>query len=274
MTRKAKKSDIIRDFCTELRLRAIAEHFEELEKTATDYEDFLYQLLSYESEAAEKKLVESRIRCAGFPCRKYLEDLEIEKLPVGIQRALPEISTLRFIEQGQNLIFVGNPGTGKTHTAIGLGIKACQRGYRVLFTTIPLLITELKECRNERRLSAFQKRFSKYDLVIADELGYLTFDREGSELLFTCLSSRSLEKSIIITSNLTFERWSEIFGDAAVTGAMVDRLTYGAKLIDAEGPSYRLLQTLRTNGIDSIDQLHEEDEAAKALVADAEGSVA
>jgi len=168
---------------------------------------------------------------------------------------LPEISTLKFIEQGRNLIFIGNPGTGKTHTAIGLGIKACEMGYRVLFTSVPLLVTMLKEHNNKSQLQAFQRRFVRYDLVIADELGYISFDHEGSDLLFTCLSLRSSEKSIIVTSNLTFERWNEVFGDAAQTGAMVDRLTYGAKLINAEGTSFRLLQTLAENGIESLEQL-------------------
>jgi len=120
-----KKSDRIKDLCGKLRLKAIADNFEELEGSAGDYEDFLYQLLSLESDAADDRLVESRIRAARFPSRKYLDDLIVDKLPVGIQRALPEISTLNFIDQGKNLIFVGNPGTGKTHTAIGLGIKAC-----------------------------------------------------------------------------------------------------------------------------------------------------
>jgi len=262
MSRTQKKSDIIKDFCRQLRLPAIAEHFEELEGSASDYEDFLWQLLALETEDKDNRQAESRIKTAHFPYKKYLEDLETEYLPVSLQRLLPELATLNFIDQGQNLIFVGNPGTGKTHTAIGLGIKACQQGYRVLFTTVPLLVTELKEHNNERRLKAFQKRFARYDLVIADELGYISFDREGADLLFTCLSLRSMNKSIIITSNLTFERWSEIFGDPAITGAMVDRLTFGAKLIDMTGSSYRLRSTLKENGIEDINQVAAEMEAA------------
>ena len=139
----------------------------------------------------------------------------------------------------------GNPGTGKTHTAIGLGIKACEQGYRVLYTTIPYLVIELKESNSKQKLRTYQKRFEKYDLIIADELGYISFDREAADLLL-----RASQKSTIITSNLTFERWDEIFGDAAITSAIVDRLTYKAYLIDMEGDSYRLRETLRNNGTD------------------------
>lgn len=139
---------------------------------------------------------------------------------------------------------------GKTHTAIGLGIKACEQGYRVLYTTIPYLVTELKESNSKQKLRTYQKRFEKYDLIIADEFGYISFDREATDLLFTVLSLRASQKSTIITSNPTFERWDEIFEDAAITSAIVDRLTYKAYLIDMEGDSYRLRETLRNNGTD------------------------
>ena len=129
---------------------------------------------------------------------------------------IPELCSLDFIREGKNIIMTGNPGTGKTHTAIGLGIKACEQGYRVLYTTIPYLVTELKESNSKQKLRAYQKRFEKYDLIIADELGYISFDREAADLLFTVLSLRASQKSTIITSNLTFERWDEIFGDAAM----------------------------------------------------------
>lgn len=121
--------------------------------------------------------------------------------------------TLEFIETGQNIILAGNPGTGKTHISIGLGIKACEAGKKVLFTTVPLLVNQLKESRSEKTLRSFENRFEKYDLVIADELGYISFDKEGSELLFTYLSLRAGRKSTIVTTNLSFERWNEIFKD-------------------------------------------------------------
>ena len=176
--------------------------------------------------------------------------MELDCIPKALRKRLKELRTLEFIEKGQNIIMTGNPGTGKTHTAIGLGLAACEAGYRVLFTTVPYLVTELKESNDRQKLRAYERRFEKYDLVIADELGYISFDREGADLLFSNLSLRAATKSTIITSNLTFDRWDEVFGDAAITSAMVDRLTYKAILIDMEGDSYRLRETLRNNGED------------------------
>ena len=254
---KAKINEEIKEYCKLLKLKGMAQNFEELEKDADDYEDFLHKLLTCELAEAEKRARENRIRSARFPYRKYLEDLELDCLPNTMQKKLPELATLDFIQKGQNLIMTGNPGTGKSHTAIGLGMKACEQGYRVLYTTIPYLVTELKECNDAKKLRSYEKRFEKYDLVIADELGYISFDREGADLLFSNLSLRASQKSTIITSNLTFERWDEVFGDAAITSALVDRLTYKAILVDMEGDSYRLRETLRTNGA-TFDHVKEE----------------
>ena len=127
--------------------------------------------------------------------------------------------------------------------ATGLGIKACLEGYRVFFTTVPLLINQLKKARGASTLRSFELRFEKYDLVIADELGYISFDRQGSELLFTNLSLRAGRKSTIITTNLSFERWDEIFLDPVITAAMIDRLTYKSYMVNMNGPSYRMKET-------------------------------
>lgn len=244
-----KLREEIENCCKTLGLRRIGGAYEEKAVTAGSYEEYLRDLLLIEVEEASNRGVQNRIRRAKFPCRKYLEDLETGCLPPTLRKKLPELSGLGFIEAGSNVIMTGNPGTGKTHTAIGLGIKACEAGYKVLFTTVPLLVTQLKECNSARTLQSFQNRFIKYDLVIVDELGYISFDREGSDLLFTVLSQRSLNKSVIVTSNLTFERWSEVFKDPAITNAMVDRLTFKAILIDMEGESYRLRETMRMNGM-------------------------
>lgn len=225
------------------------DNFEEAGKDVGGYEEYLHRLLTLEFQHNEEQAKLRRIRSAKFPCRKYLEDLELDCLPEGMRKRLPELATLEFIRNGQNVILTGNPGTGKTHIAIGLGLKACEQGYRVLYTTVPYLVTELKECNSAKKLRTFERRFEKYDLVIADELGYISFDREGADLLFSNLSLRASQKSTIITSNLTFERWDEIFGDPAITSAIVDRLTYKAILIDMEGDSYRYRETLRQNGM-------------------------
>ena len=185
----------------------------------------------------------NRIRLAGFPYRKYLEELSITDLPPDARKRFKVLTSLDFIEDGQNVILAGSPGTGKTHLAIALGIKACMAGYRVLFATIPLLINQLKESRSERILGRLESKFEKYDLVIADELGYISFDKEGSELLFTHLSLRAGRRSTIITTNLSFERWDEIFSDSVMTAAMIDRLTHKSYILNMNGNSYRLKET-------------------------------
>ena len=137
----------------------------------------------------------------------------MEELPEDMRIVLPELETLDFIKEKRNVIMSGNPGTGKTHIAIALGIKACLNDCTVLFTTVPSLITEIKESRSERKLRQLELKFENYDLVICDEFGYLSFDKEASELLFNHLSIRTGKKATIITTNLAFDRWNEIFND-------------------------------------------------------------
>lgn len=242
---KVKLNEEIKEYCKILKLNGIGRTFEEIMEESSDYEDFLHKLLEKEIEAKDERATECRLRNARFPYKKHLEDLELGLLPTDMRNKLPELATLNFIEEGRNVILYGNPGTGKSHTSIGLGIKACMRGYKVLFTTIPLLITQLKECQSRKTLLAYERRFEKYDLVIADELGYISFDKEGAELLFSNLSLRASRKSTIITTNLSFDRWDEIFGDPVITAAMVDRLTHKAILINMEGDSYRLRESMR-----------------------------
>ena len=170
-------------------------------------------------------------------------DLKREFLPNDAREKLPLLERLDFIESGQNIILAGNPGTGKTHIAVGLGLKACIQGYKVFFTTIHRLLTQLRESHSQRNLKTLEARFEKWDLVICDEFGYVSFDKEGSELLFNHLSLRAGRKATIITTNLGFERWEEIFGDPVLTAALVDRLTHKAHLLNMNGESYRLRET-------------------------------
>ena len=173
---KIKLNEEIKEYCKILKLKGIQENFEEVMTEATDYADFLHRLLTFELEEKKKRTIESRIRNAHFPYKQYLEDIEINCLPKDMQKKLPELATLNFIEKGKNIIMAGNPGTGKTMTSIALGLKACMAEYKVLFTTVPLLVTTLKECNSAKTLCYFENRFEKYDLVIADELGYTSFD--------------------------------------------------------------------------------------------------
>lgn len=183
------------------------------------------------------------IKRAEFPQLKYLGDLLTDELPADARTALPILQSLDFVRDGRNVVLYGNPGTGKTHIATALGIEACAHGMTVMFTSVPRLITQIKEARQERSLRALENRFINYDLVICDEFGYVSCDKEAGELLFNHLSLRAGKKSIIITTNLAFNRWNEIIADKVLVTAMVDRLTHKAMLINMTGESFRMKET-------------------------------
>jgi len=207
------------------------------------YEELLRDLFRQAYDMRKENGRKNRIRNAKFPYKKYLDNLIIEYLPDDAKNKFKELKSLKFIEENRNIIFSGNPGTGKSHLSIGLGIKACNEGYKVFFATVPQFINKLKETQSEKRLTGFESKFQKYDLIILDELGYISFDQKGSELLFSFLSLRAERKSTIITSNLSFERWNEVFNDPALTAAMVDRLTHKSYVINMNGNSYRMKET-------------------------------
>ena len=238
-------------YAKELRLPILRKNYEiaatEAARGNLSFEQYLHGLLLMECEVRAENRKKAQIRQAGFPQLKYLQDLSREDLPKEAQERLPLLERLEFIRTGRNLILAGNPGTGKTHLALGLGIKACLEGFRVLFTTVPRMLTQIRESRSDKTLTLLEHRFEKYDLVICDEFGYISYDKEGAELLFNHLSLRAGSKSTIITTNLSFDRWPEIFGDPTLTAAMVDRLTHRAYLINMNGKSYRVKETRKWN---------------------------
>ncbi len=213
-----KKQQII-DICKELRLPSIRKMVQDESnfKSPKQAYDVLLQVLLQEKNDRLVRAKQNRIRAANFPQKKLLEELVLGALPEQAQQKLPYLKSLDFIKEGQNVILTGSPGTGKSHIALGLGMEACLAGYRVFFATVPSLINQLKEHRSERTLRSFELKFEKYDLVILDELGYISFDKEGAELLFSHLSLRAGRKSTIITSNLSFLKWQEIFHDPVLT---------------------------------------------------------
>lgn len=244
-------NDRIMYYSRQLRLPGFRKYYqslqEEMPAEKMNYNDYLARLLELEYQDRKERRKKLQIKRAGFPQLKYLQELVLEDLPKEAQEKLSAMKTLDFIENGQNIILSGNPGTGKTHLATGLGLEACMKGYKVLFVTVPQLITQIRESRSEKRLRALENRFEKFDLVICDEFGYISFDKEGAELLFTHLSLRTGKKSTIITTNLSFDRWSEIFGDPVLTAAMVDRITHRAHIVNMNGKSYRAKETKQWN---------------------------
>jgi DNA replication protein DnaC len=240
---------LIREMAMELKLPYVKDNYEDLinqaRHTSMDYEEFLMDLLEKEYALRKSNGVTRRLRYAKFPVKKYLEDFDRSKYIVELRKKFAEIETLQFIENKENIILLGTSGTGKTHYSIGLGIKACLQGKSVLFTSVPNLIIELKEAMSMNQLTFYKRKFATYDLVILDELGYVSFDKAGCEILFNLLSDRNDKGSIIITTNLNFDRWEEIFKDTMLTGAMVDRLAHKAHIIElARDNSHRFEETI------------------------------
>mgnify|MGYP000900644544 FL=1 len=237
----------IKEYIKELKIPGINQglrmKIEEAYKYNQPYEELLKDIFVEAYDVRKENGRKNRIRNARFPYKKYLDELQVDYLPEDARNRFKELRTLNFINEGRNIILAGNPGTGKTHLSIGLGIKACNEGHKVFFTTAASLINELKETRSDKKLYTFEKRFEKYDLIIIDELGYISFDKEGSELLFTFLSLRAERKSTIITTNLSFDRWNEIFNDAVLTAALIDRMTHKSYVINMNGDSYRIKET-------------------------------
>jgi len=246
MNKKIK--DQINQASLDLRLAAFRNDLEEIITQAVQqnasYEHVILELMKAEQQVRLINRKKVQMRNAAFPQLKYLQDINRPDLPSDAIAKLPILETLDFITTGQNVILGGSPGTGKTHLAIGLGIKACEQGYNVMFTTVSKLLTQIRESHSNRTLRMLELRFEKYDLVICDEFGYISFDKQGAEMLFNHLSMRTGIKSTIITSNLSFDKWNDIFGkDTVLTAALLDRLTHKAYLVNMNGQSYRMKET-------------------------------
>lgn len=241
----------IRWYAKELGLLYMVDEADNILRMATERrwsaEETIMAMLNGEYERRLVGRQKARIKTAGFSQLKYLDTLDRNELPDSVRELLPRLETLDFIREHRNIVLYGNPGTGKTHTATGLAIKACMEGKTVLFTSVPHLITQIKECKSQKTLHQLELRFKRYDLVVCDEFGYVSCDKEAGELLFNHLSLRADSKSTIITTNLAFDRWGEVIRDKVLVAAMVDRLTHNAYLINMNGESYRLKETRKFN---------------------------
>ena len=226
----------IREMASDLRLTYIRDNAETLIQEARrlkqDCGEFLAALLIGETERRGENGIARRIKDAKFPIKKYLVDFDRGKYNHEFMPKFQELETLRFIDNKENIILIGTPGAGKTHYATALGIAACMSGKNVLFSTVHNLIVEIREAMNQRQLHEYRRRFERFSLVILDELGYISFDKSGGEMLFHLLSNRHGKGSVIITTNLTFDRWETVFTDPVLTGAMVDRLAHKAHVLD------------------------------------------
>ena len=208
-----------------------------------DHVRYLLRLAELELIEREGRMVERRIRAARFPAVKSLDSFDFPAIPSLNKALVLELARGEYVERRENVIALGNSGTGKTHIALGLGLAACQRGVSVGFTTAAALVHELLEARDEKRLLRLQKQLAGHKLLIIDELGFVPLSKNGAELLFEIFSQRYERGSTLVTSNLPFDEWTEVLGGERLTGALLDRLTHHVHILEMNGESYRLAQS-------------------------------
>jgi DNA replication protein DnaC len=208
------------------------------------YDDFLLDLTGAELQSRAESRLNRRIKESRFPLLKPLETFDLTAVPDLDIRLFRELAGCDYIRERRNVIFLGRSGTGKTHMATALGIEACKHNFRTRFVTCYGLVNELVEAREERTLQRLIQKVVRCDVLVLDELGYIPFSKEGSALLFQVLAERNEKGSVIITSNLGFADWTQVFGDATMTAALLDRLTHKAHIIHCSWESYRLKQSL------------------------------
>lgn len=212
---------------------------------SVDHARYLLRLAELELIERERRMVERRIKQARFPAVKSLDAFDFKAMPSLNKMLVLELARGEYIERRENVIALGNSGTGKTHVALGLGLAACQKGLAVGFTTAAALVHELMEARDDRQLLRLQKKLATYKLLVIDELGFVPLSKTGAELLFEVFSQRYERGSILVTSNLPFDEWTDVFGSERLTGALLDRLTHHVHILEMNGDSYRLKHSRR-----------------------------
>ena len=210
-----------------------------------DHPRYLMRLAEMEMIDRERRMVERRIKAARFPTVKSLDSFDFLALPSLNKMLVLELARSDYVERRENIIAVGNSGTGKSHIALGLGLAACQKGLSVGFITAAALVHELLEARDEKRLLRLQRQLAGYKLLIIDELGYVPLSATGAELLFEVFSQRYERGSMLVTSNLPFDEWTSVFGSERLTGALLDRLTHHVHILEMNGDSFRLADSRR-----------------------------
>jgi len=203
------------------------------------YDQFLIDLLKNETESRTENRQNRRLKAANFPFNKTFDEMNLKRYEHVSEATFHELASCDFIDKGQNIIMIGNTGRGKTHCSIALGIKACLQGFNVKFYTAANLSNELIEATEYKRLIKLEKQLAKVDLLIIDEASYITFNRHQSELLFKVIADRAEKKSVIISTNLKFSNWTDLFDNETMVAALIDRLTFRSHVLNMNGTSYR-----------------------------------
>lgn len=242
-----KATVLLEHYLKQLKLPTIMREYASLAATCSqeraDYVTYLLRLVERELLDREQRACQRRVKAARFPVIKTLDTFDFKAQPSINQTLVRELMSGEYLDRHENVLFVGNQGTGKTHLACALAFAACGQGRRARFFTVSQLITHLAEAQEERHLQKLHSQLERHDLLLLDELGYVAFSKMGAELLFEVVSRAYERTSLIVTTNLPFEAWTEVMGNERLTGALLDRLTHRVHILEANGESYRLRQS-------------------------------
>jgi len=240
---------LLQTYCRRLKLPTFIQNYRKFAQEAAQAnqtcEQYLLALLEQEVIQRETNQERRRIQAARFPILRTLDTFDFSAVPTLNKAKILELARGEYITKCENILFVGEIGTGKTHLATALALAACRQGKRVRFYTAAGLVNELTEARDERRLLRLQAQLLKQDLIVLDEVGFVPFSTQGSQLLFQFCSERYQRGSMIFTTNLEFSKWTEVFGDPQLAGALLDRITHHCHIIECHGDSYRFRQSLK-----------------------------
>jgi len=258
---------VIQGHARQLRTPTLAREYGSVARRAREegwpYEEYLRELLEAEVRSRQENAARRYLKQAGFPDLKTLDQIDWQALEGVSRPQLLELARCQFIDQAEDVVIAGPIGTGKTHLAIGLGVEATRRRISVAFRKAADLVRELLEARDERTLSRLHRRYQKVPLLIVDELGFVPFKREGGELLFNLLADRYERRSSLVTTNLAFAEWVQVFGDEKLTTALLDRLAHHAHILTTKGKSYRTSRRRGAYPADSETQVQDDLKGAR-----------
>jgi len=246
---ESKSHLLLQHYLKQLKLPTILREYAAVAASCTkdrsDYVNFLLRLVEREALDRDQRAAERRVKNARFPVVKTLDTFDFTAQPSINEKLVRELMVGEYTDRHENVLIVGNSGTGKTHLASALGFAGCMQGKRVRFFTVKALVTHLLEMTEQRQLERTLRHLERQNLLVLDELGYVPFTKTGAELLFEVVSRAYERLSLIVTTNLPFESWTEVLGSERLTGALLDRLTHRVHILEANGPSYRLRESKR-----------------------------